>query len=215
MDESNRKARIPVQKRGIETRDRIIEAAMELVSEKGYYKTGVPEIASRAGMATGTFYSYFNDKKEVLLAGVERFYRDVTRQVLSAAGAIEAAGKNGRDFIHALLRAFYAAHAIHPRLHRELSALILLDRDVEELNRREEEKAHQLIRSLLEDHGSILSVEDLDAASFILLRITDEIIHRLQFFDPPVGEDRVLGELEEMLCRYLLRELGSRKTGEG
>ena len=42
-------------------------AAEELFSEKGYYDTGITDIVSRAGIAQGTFYIYFNDKKSVFV----------------------------------------------------------------------------------------------------------------------------------------------------
>ena len=56
--------RIPVQKRSIEKRKRILEAGFQLFCEKGYYKTNTIEIARHAKVSTGTVYSYFKDKKE-------------------------------------------------------------------------------------------------------------------------------------------------------
>jgi len=57
----------PKTKRGMETLDRICIAAEELFSEKGYYDTGITDIVTRAGIAQGTFYIYFNDKKSVFV----------------------------------------------------------------------------------------------------------------------------------------------------
>ena len=51
--------RIPVQKRSIEKRKRILEAGFQLFCEKGYYKTNTIEIARHAKVSTGTVYSYF------------------------------------------------------------------------------------------------------------------------------------------------------------
>ena len=42
--------RIPVQKRSIEKRKRILEAGFQLFCEKGYYKTNTAEIAKYAGV---------------------------------------------------------------------------------------------------------------------------------------------------------------------
>jgi len=57
----------PKTKRGMETLDKICMAAEELFSEKGYYDTGITDIVTRAGIAQGTFYIYFNDKKSVFV----------------------------------------------------------------------------------------------------------------------------------------------------
>ena len=43
----------------------IIEAAIEVFSERGYEKSSVSLIAERAGIATGGIYNYFNNKEHL------------------------------------------------------------------------------------------------------------------------------------------------------
>ena len=62
MTISKSKARIPVQKRSIETKEKILNAAWTLFAEKGYFKTSTHDLAEQAGVATGSFYGYFNNK---------------------------------------------------------------------------------------------------------------------------------------------------------
>lgn len=50
----------------------IIQAAERLFEQEGYTKTSVESIIKKAGIAKGTFYHYFNAKKDVLEALVER-----------------------------------------------------------------------------------------------------------------------------------------------
>lgn len=52
----------PKTKRGLETLNRILSAAAEEFYEKGYHSTGISDITRRAGVAAGTFYSYFDTK---------------------------------------------------------------------------------------------------------------------------------------------------------
>jgi AcrR family transcriptional regulator len=56
------------------TRDRIIEAAMELFGERGYRGTSVAQIERAAGLTPGAggLYHHFRTKEAVLSAGVER-----------------------------------------------------------------------------------------------------------------------------------------------
>ncbi|HWQ79957.1 MAG TPA: TetR/AcrR family transcriptional regulator [Anaerovoracaceae bacterium] len=49
------------------TRNRIIDAAVCLFSEKGYEATTVAEITEAAGVAKGTFFNYFNAKEDLLI----------------------------------------------------------------------------------------------------------------------------------------------------
>ena len=59
--------RQPQQERSTEKKNKIINAAYEVFSETGYYSANTAEIAKRAGVSTGIVYSYFTDKKDILL----------------------------------------------------------------------------------------------------------------------------------------------------
>lgn len=48
-----------------------MQAALQLFAERGYHGTAVPEVATRAGVGTGTIYRYF-ESKEVLVNAVFR-----------------------------------------------------------------------------------------------------------------------------------------------
>ena len=50
-------------------RGRLVQAAMELYSERGFEQTTVAEIAARAGLTERTFFRHFADKREVLFWG--------------------------------------------------------------------------------------------------------------------------------------------------
>ncbi|MFC4558023.1 TetR/AcrR family transcriptional regulator [Virgibacillus kekensis] len=45
----------------------IVKAAIELISEKGYYNTSTSEIARRAGVAEGTIFRHYRTKKDLLV----------------------------------------------------------------------------------------------------------------------------------------------------
>lgn len=71
----------PKTKRGMETLDKICKAAEELFSEKGYYDTGIIDIVTKAGIAQGTFYIYFNDKKSVFVYLIQKLGKEL-REVI-------------------------------------------------------------------------------------------------------------------------------------
>lgn len=52
-------------------REAILEAALALFVERGFYGTAVPEIADRAGVGAGTIYRHF-DSKEALVNAIYR-----------------------------------------------------------------------------------------------------------------------------------------------
>ncbi len=55
-----------------ETREELITAAMELFARKGYRGTSVRDMASRAGVTTGAFYSNFRSKRDIYIAIIDK-----------------------------------------------------------------------------------------------------------------------------------------------
>ena len=53
-------------------RERLLNAAIELFSKKGFDQTSIGDITAHAGVAKGTFYSFFEKKGDVLLYFVDR-----------------------------------------------------------------------------------------------------------------------------------------------
>jgi TetR/AcrR family transcriptional regulator, fatty acid metabolism regulator protein len=49
-------------------RKRIIDAAVDVFADKGFFGARVSEIAERAGVADGTIYLYFKSKDEILIS---------------------------------------------------------------------------------------------------------------------------------------------------
>lgn len=54
-------------------RGEIMDAAIEIIAEKGFRNTTTKEIAAMADMAEGTLYNYFKNKDDILLSITERY----------------------------------------------------------------------------------------------------------------------------------------------
>jgi AcrR family transcriptional regulator len=55
-----------------DTREKILDAALEAFATGGYAQTTMDEIATRAGVAKGTLYWHFKGKEQILFAGIDR-----------------------------------------------------------------------------------------------------------------------------------------------
>ena len=71
----------PKQLRSQQTLFRILDAAEELIAEKGLADASIPEIVRRAGSSVGGFYARFRGKNEMLRALEERFFDDLRQRV--------------------------------------------------------------------------------------------------------------------------------------
>ncbi|MFN7174634.1 MAG: helix-turn-helix domain-containing protein, partial [Thermaurantiacus tibetensis] len=61
-------ARAPRTKRGERTRAALIDAAAAEFGEKGFHATGITDITRRAGVALGSFYTWFDSKEAIFRA---------------------------------------------------------------------------------------------------------------------------------------------------
>ncbi|HEX2820188.1 MAG TPA: TetR/AcrR family transcriptional regulator, partial [Streptosporangiaceae bacterium] len=94
---------------------RLLRAAEELFGERSYHRTTVADICARAGMATGSFYSYFESKAEIFAAVVRAINTDL-RQSMKAA--IEHADGGQRAKERASFRVYFDLLSQRPWIER-------------------------------------------------------------------------------------------------
>lgn len=64
------------------SRERILNAALDLISEKGYDKVSVSAIMKECGMSVGNFYHYFNAKEDLIAALERDSYEHANQELL-------------------------------------------------------------------------------------------------------------------------------------
>jgi AcrR family transcriptional regulator len=94
MNQVSTSKKKPKTERGKKTRNKLLKAAEIEFGEKGFHETGISGITYRAGVALGTFYTYFNSKEEIFEALVSymsrRTRRWVSERVSDAPDRMEA-----------------------------------------------------------------------------------------------------------------------------
>lgn len=97
----------PRQRRAVETRRRILQAALVEMAQAGIDNARVEDIVARAGVGWGSFYRYFSCKEDVLL--------DAAATVAEVfAGACEVGMAAGRPFREVVTGAFWRAASAAP-----------------------------------------------------------------------------------------------------
>jgi AcrR family transcriptional regulator len=69
----------------VDTRGRIVGAAMQLFWEKGYGSTSVADILGRAGINSGSLYHFFPGKQDVLIAVLDAYHGGIHDMLLAPA----------------------------------------------------------------------------------------------------------------------------------
>src|SRR5205085_11389327 len=71
----------PKQARSKQTKEKIVQAAIQLFQERGYEKTTSNDIAASAGVSVGSFYVYFTDKRQLLLTIFDRLGDELFKNI--------------------------------------------------------------------------------------------------------------------------------------
>jgi AcrR family transcriptional regulator len=96
---------------GDEKREAILDAALDLFSERGFYGTAVPLIAEQSKVATGTIYRYF-ENKEAIVNALYRREKQLLGTSLLQAFPFDAAP---RDQFHYFWKTACEFARAHPR----------------------------------------------------------------------------------------------------
>jgi TetR/AcrR family transcriptional repressor of nem operon len=72
------------------TRQKLLDAAQELMLAKGYTATSVDEVCTAAGVTKGSFFHYFEGKEELGKVVAERFFAGMRESLRSAPFLQEA-----------------------------------------------------------------------------------------------------------------------------
>ena len=99
-----------------ETRARIIEAALECFSERGFLGASTREIARRAGTNQGLITYHFSSKEELWRAAVDQIFGSLRAYL--GEHAVALASEDLRAQARAGIRAYVRFAASHPELFR-------------------------------------------------------------------------------------------------
>ena len=178
--------RIPKQKRSIEKKEALKKAAVELFSTKGFHNTSSNEIAKKANVSIGTFYSYFDDKKSL--------YEDVSGVT------------SPREFVRKYVALILHNHEYMTAFQKEISALSLQYDDLHELEARARAGAFRTFFSLLETNKKMLRISDLKTTSLILQCALESVAHEVTFYENDYDKEKVIDELTDLICRYCIAD---------
>ncbi len=64
-----------------DTRERILDAAVDVLAQRGYSAAGVQEIVDRSGTSKGSFYFHFHSKEKMVMALVDRMSEKLVKKV--------------------------------------------------------------------------------------------------------------------------------------
>lgn len=83
------------ERKKIQSRNAILDAAVKEFSRKGFRDTSVADIMKAADLGIGTFYNYFTSKEEILMSLLGRLSKDV----VAALDELKAANRPALELL--------------------------------------------------------------------------------------------------------------------
>ncbi|OYT71423.1 MAG: hypothetical protein CFK52_07970 [Chloracidobacterium sp. CP2_5A] len=124
---------LPKQERSRRTREKLIQAAAQLFEERGFEKTTSNDIAATAGVSIGSFYTYFSDKRQLLLLLLEQRIAERLDAVFSNFTEDDLTGGDLRGCIERCIQRTFINKADSPGLTRLIYDLAPKDKAVRAL----------------------------------------------------------------------------------
>ncbi|MFC8425412.1 TetR family transcriptional regulator [Streptomyces sp. NPDC057236] len=193
--------RAPVQRRSAERLARILDACAELLDEAGYDDLSTRAVAERAGVPIGSVYRFFGNKRQMADALAQRNLERFTERVTER---IEVTGDRGwRHAMDVVLDEY-----LHMKRTAPGFSLVDFGNQIPVGTRRAEpnHRVADRLTDLLSGHLGRAADDDLRRAFLVAVETADALVH-LAFRMAPEGDEKVIGELREMLRAYLARTL--------
>lgn len=115
--------KVPRTDRGRRTLRKLLDAAAEEFGEKGFHEASVSSITRRAGIALGSFYTYFDSKDALFRALVG----DMSEKVRTSARSALSDGMGPLEIERAALAAFLRFAAEHKEIYRIIDEAEFVD----------------------------------------------------------------------------------------
>ncbi|PXY31754.1 TetR/AcrR family transcriptional regulator [Prauserella muralis] len=195
--------RQPVQQRSAKRVERMLDASAELLEEMGYEALTTTLIAKRAGVAVGSLYQFFPDKRAVVQALTQRNLERFVAAVSERLSTLDH--RHWWDVVDSLLD-------IYLQMHREVPGFSKVHfGDVVDLRLLDDQRTNNRVitdslANLVTRHVD-LSPEEVTLPISIAVEAADGLLN-FAFRVDPQGDPEVVTETKALIKGYLASRFG-------
>ena len=195
-----KKIRVPKQVRSKEKVDRIISSARVLFSKNGYAKTTMSKIADGADVSTGTAYSYFADKNDILKKIFEEHVESIFQPTEKLIGSL-----NNKSTLHKTLEKLIA-NALQSNeeveMHRIFLEQILKDIHFKSIVDGYCMRGLEICKKLVLQFGGKKAKKDLEASAQVIVGLLDFCTHIDIYYPSRISREKACDVGIEMIIAY-------------
>jgi AcrR family transcriptional regulator len=195
--------RQPVQQRSAKRVEQMLNASAELIDELGYDALTTTLIAKRAGVAVGSLYQFFPDKRAVVQALTQRNLEQFIVSVTERLGQVDH--RHWWDVVDSILD-------IYLRMHREIPGFSkvhfgdVVDLQLLDDNRDNNAVLVDALTDVLVPHLDV-PAEELRFALTVANEVADALL-KLAFRRDPRGDEQMVAETKYVVKGYLASRFG-------
>ncbi|HEY8755865.1 MAG TPA: TetR/AcrR family transcriptional regulator [Candidatus Dormibacteraeota bacterium] len=195
--------------RGERTRSRLVAAGEEVFGRRGYHDASIAEITQAAGVAQGTFYLYFESKRDLLRAVVEERGHELRATLARSTAGVD--GHVARE--HAGFAAFFAWMARHRALYLIVRQVEYIDSEVYRGWYRQLADGYTAALDLAAYEGEIGRFDDVETLAYALMGIGDFVgLRWLVIEERRTVPPRALATIAQLVERALRPEPANRPS---
>ena len=195
---------LPTQERALVKRQALIDSAISEFSTIGFEAATAKSIAQVAGVATGTFYQYFENKNDILrVIAIGRFEGLDQRIQLFELKVVDRARLEAPKVETQFLETLMLVHQFHardPQLHQVLEQRRALDTKLQKIMGEGESVLRKRVLTFVQSFN--ISNSELVAEN--LFAMAEGLVHRLVFHSATRDTKNALTIGAKMLASYFI-----------
>ncbi|SAK45689.1 TetR family transcriptional regulator [Caballeronia catudaia] len=164
--------RQPAQQRSRERLDRILEAAQQLIAEKGSEHVKMSEIAELAEISIGSIYQYFPDKRAIVRTLAELYAAESRRCVREALEAVQNKAQL-REAFASLVDQYYEIVRDKPVM-RDISSALRSDKELMSIEIAESKACGALLAAAIRRVTPRVESKRVNALAFLIWQMGEE-----------------------------------------
>ena len=185
-----------------------MEAGVACFEELGYDNATTAAIARRAGVAVGTVYGYFGDKRAILLELLDSTASEIAARIVQSLDPTSWQEGDPRAGVRNLIDALFHTRTINPGLQRILWERYFKDPQfraaVQAIELRVRAAMLQLFTALEADGR--LRVTDLNAAAFVVYTAIEWTASRIVLGEGGIAIEAAVEAASDMVSRFVFRD---------
>lgn len=197
-----RRIREPKQARSIRKKELILKTGFYLICKDGFHNVNTDLIAKQAKVSTGIIYSYFIDKRDIFLQGMEKFSVPILFPLESAIKSHRMKPNNIHETLPLVIDKCIKVHETQQDIHESISMMEHIDSDVGEFLHQKEIQTANSIAKYIQDNG--WNISNIDEKVHIIIGIVDSICHEAVFHKHQgLSIEKYKKETEKIICQIL------------